>query len=744
MTYGTSLVCGSFFIVAFSAILVEGGDLKSPIDTITITSPVGNFSLPSPYGNFTIPLPEPNETLTAEIISNGTQAVAPATFEFEASITGGTGPYANNWNFGDGSPEESGDDGVETVVHTFDVADTYNVILTAIDSEDQTASDSLEIMVEKERIAPTIALQQNRIANITSANGAQVTYKVAAQDNVDGTATLEEDGSTIMQDDIGGSITIYCDPRSGSMFTVAGSNNSTATVQCSATDAAGNTGTELFTLTTNLPQIPDITPPAIVANVQGFLGNNGWYTTDVTINWTVTDPESLITSKSESCDQTATINQDTTASGETLTCEGTSGGGKATGSVTIKRDATPPVITSMQEGRTFLLNEQVSPDFNCTDQASGIDRCEADVSYLDTSSAGPHSYSVTAADRAGNNHTVSFTITVNLPPVTDITPPVIEESIQGTVGGNDWYTTDVALSWFVTDQESAVTSQNGCDPIVITQDTVGTELTCEATSAGGTSNKSITIKRDVTAPVITSFTTSLSSGGPFELGVVPADDSSCQATDATSGIDGQGCFVSGYNIGLGIHTLTASARDNAGNEVSKTITYEVVEPVDDTPPIIEANIDGTEGNNGWYRNDVQVGWTISDSESQISATNGCDPITISQDTTTNGQTIICEATSEGGTNTNSVIIKRDATPPEITCIGSEICNGGSFAQGAVPSEPRCEATDDLSGIDDAGCQVSGYSTTVTTVGDPHTIRFTARDNAGNEQTEEISYTVAVG
>ena len=39
------------------------------------------------------------ELLTAEIISNGTQGVAPATFEFQANLTGGTEPYTYVWDF---------------------------------------------------------------------------------------------------------------------------------------------------------------------------------------------------------------------------------------------------------------------------------------------------------------------------------------------------------------------------------------------------------------------------------------------------------------------------------------------------------------------------------------------------------------------------------------------------------------------------------------------------------------------
>jgi hypothetical protein len=83
--------------------------------------------------------------LTVKIISNGTQGIAPATFEFQANVTGGTEPYTNIWNFDDGS-EESNE---QTVSHTFDEAGTYNVTLTTTDTDNQTASDSVEIQVEE-------------------------------------------------------------------------------------------------------------------------------------------------------------------------------------------------------------------------------------------------------------------------------------------------------------------------------------------------------------------------------------------------------------------------------------------------------------------------------------------------------------------------------------------------------------------------------------------------------------------
>src|SRR5215208_218158 len=90
----------------------------------------------------------PGEDFTVEIIDISDpviiEGVAPATYEFEANVIGGTEPYSYSWDFGDGSSEESNE---ETVEHTFEEAGTYNVALTVTDAEGRTASDTLEITV---------------------------------------------------------------------------------------------------------------------------------------------------------------------------------------------------------------------------------------------------------------------------------------------------------------------------------------------------------------------------------------------------------------------------------------------------------------------------------------------------------------------------------------------------------------------------------------------------------------------
>jgi PKD repeat protein len=90
----------------------------------------------------------PTEPLTVEITSSDTEGeVAPATFEFDADVTGGTEPYTYSWEFDDGeSREEIADDETE---HTFEEAGTYNVSLTVTDSEGQIGSDRVEITVEE-------------------------------------------------------------------------------------------------------------------------------------------------------------------------------------------------------------------------------------------------------------------------------------------------------------------------------------------------------------------------------------------------------------------------------------------------------------------------------------------------------------------------------------------------------------------------------------------------------------------
>ena len=158
--------------------------------------------------------------------------------------------------------------------------------------------------------------------------------------------------------------------------------------------------------------------------------------------------------------------------------------------------------------------------------------------------------------------------------IPDSTPPVITPDVSGTLGNNGWYTSDVNVSWTVSDDESAISSTNGCDSTLIDSDTAGTTLTCEATSEGGTNSDSVTIKRDATPPTVS--VTGVSDGATYDLGSVPT--AGCDTSDALSGVatNASPSLTGGNLDGTGTFTATCvGALDNAGNSASASATYSV-------------------------------------------------------------------------------------------------------------------------------------------------------------------------
>jgi hypothetical protein len=157
----------------------------------------------------------------------------------------------------------------------------------------------------------------------------------------------------------------------------------------------------------------DSTPPVITSNVAGTLGDNGWYVSDATISWTVSDPDSAITSMS-GCGTTV-LNVDTT--GNTYTCFASSGGGASSVSVTVKRDATAPVVDFSGAQSTYTVDQTVAIFCNTFDPISGVASTTCapltGTAYsfaLET----PITHSATAVDNAGNTTTAMTTFTVDV------------------------------------------------------------------------------------------------------------------------------------------------------------------------------------------------------------------------------------------------------------------------------------------------------------------------------------------
>jgi hypothetical protein len=143
----------------------------------------------------------------------------------------------------------------------------------------------------------------------------------------------------------------------------------------------------------------DPTPPEITPTLIGTLGSSGWYRSNVTVNWSIVDAESIILGTD--CVLATTLSADTP--GTKLTCRAWSDGGETTKSVTIKLDKTAPTASAAADR---------SPDANgwyshaLTVTSSGTDAISGMESCTSSPYAGPDNPSALIAgscrDVAGN------------------------------------------------------------------------------------------------------------------------------------------------------------------------------------------------------------------------------------------------------------------------------------------------------------------------------------------------------
>lgn len=196
------------------------------------------------------------------------------------------------------------------------------------------------------------------------------------------------------------------------------------TVSADATDNVGNSSDDPFTV------ILDNTPPVVTVTVDAAdtVAASGWYniassgTNGVLVHVSASDGSGAGV-KNITCTSSLTGEVfNSSANGSFLLSDGVhsvsctatdnvDNSGAHTGSTAMptefKIDQTAPgiTITTPPDGATYLLNEVVNADFECTDATSGVDTCVgtvADGSPIDTASVGSKSFTVNAQDKAAN------------------------------------------------------------------------------------------------------------------------------------------------------------------------------------------------------------------------------------------------------------------------------------------------------------------------------------------------------
>jgi hypothetical protein len=165
--------------------------------------------------------------------------------------------------------------------------------------------------------------------------------------------------------------------------------------------------------------VDDPTPPVVTYNIVGTKGANGWYTSNVTVSWGFSDPESGIASSSPpGCNATTLVND---TQGAPISCSATNlAGVTSTVSLTIRIDKTAPAVSSATPDRgpdsAGWYTRPVRVAFGGADTTSGVEACS--VMTYSGPDAGGASVSGNCRDRAGN-HSGQMSFGFNY----DATPP---------------------------------------------------------------------------------------------------------------------------------------------------------------------------------------------------------------------------------------------------------------------------------------------------------------------------------
>ncbi|GAB5078933.1 hypothetical protein ARTHROSP310_20750 [Arthrobacter sp. AD-310] len=337
---------------------------------------------------------------------------------------------------------------------------------------------------------------------------------------------------------------------------------------CSYTDNGGLTVASSVTYQITDGTAPEISYTLSPANPDG---SNGWYKSDVVLDWTVSEEDSPSTLETTGC-QDQTISADQVATD--YTCSAASDGGAA-GPVTVnlKKDGTAPTVGASgadgTPGNDGWYTSDVEASFTGTDTTSGL----LTSTQKATSSGEGATVKVDSpafTDLAGNTTpegaaSQTFKIDKTAPEVTGAGATTQPNS-------NGWYKSDVTAIFKATDLISgpATPTQNvtssGEGAAVVVLSPAFSDVAGNTTPAGATSQ---TFQIDKTAPTV-SFDSVLADSYFGSTAAAPG----CTASDALSGL-AAGCVVDGYSNKVGVHELTATATDLAGNTTTVTQAYEV-------------------------------------------------------------------------------------------------------------------------------------------------------------------------
>lgn len=548
-------------------------------------------------------------------------------------------------------------------------------------------------------------------------------------------------------------------------------NEGSTTIYYRSIDNAGNvemTKTEIIEI--------DISTSLSTINLDGIVGLDGWYTSDVSISLNSTDAYSGVNIIEYSLDG---VNWIMYSGSFLISSEGLidvyyrsidyAGNIEMTQMESFKIDSTAPtsyIYVFEYAGPDGWFESDVLIVINATDSHSGVAITEYSfdgvnwvpvTSPIIISDEGRTEIYSRAIDNAGNIEIPKFII-INI----DLSAPISEITIDGTMGLEGWYVSDVEVSINATDAYSGVNlieySLDGVNwniysgTVLISSDGWKEIYYRSIDYAGNVEvTKSESFKVDLTAPLSLIIYDGVLGLDMWYRSSVSVD---FNFTDAYSGVNFLEYSLDGINwttytssfliADEGMTDIYFRATDNAGNiEIANNRTIKI----DLSTPISSIYIAGILGLDGWYVSDVSVHINATDTYSGVilieysldgvNWTTYYGSIMVSSEGLT---TVYCRASDIAGNlgTESSVSFQIDKTAPTttITLDGTMGLNDWYVSDVSV----YLNSTDALSGLDIIEYSLDEvnwitYSGSILIADEGlTTIYYRSIDNAGNVET----------
>ena len=710
-------------------------------------------------------------------------------------------------------------DYVASVYHTLTVTakgrGTATITVTAADGNGGSVQDTFTVMV---KAAPTVASAINDISGLEADDSRTVSLSGVFSDSDGDTVTVTNVASS---DSAVVAVSTSLDPATLAItgLTVTAKSEGMTTITVTAQDADGNTVQDAFDVTVNKANDPPTVANAI-SDVT-IVNESGTHRVALSSVFSDADGDDLTIKTGSSSEKVATVavandNASLTVSAKaggttTITVTASDGyGGSVKDSFTVTVKAAPVVASAIPDATLVVLWDKQIDLSKVFSDADGdkliytVSSTSSSVVFVDefeglltveALAEGQDTVTVAARDSDGNQVSDSFTVTVTAPANN---APTVASAIDDATIVNETGTHQVTLTGVFSDADNdtlrirAKSSDTDAATVSVADDFSALTVTAKARGSAtitvtasdgyaGSVSDTFTVKvkaAPVVATAIPDATMVEVSSQEVDLSKVfsDADGDTLTYTVSSTDLDAVAVFefhsaMQVFAIEKGKETVTVTAQDSDGNQVSDSFAVTVTAPANN-PPTVASEIDDATIVNETGAHRVSLSSVFSDADGDaltITAASSADGVaTVSVAADQSALTVAAQARGtatitvsasdgNGGSVSDSFALTVKAAPVVAAAIDDvselevdamhEVSMSGVFRDPDGDAVTVTQASSSDTSIAAVSAAIDGATTAITAVTvtaeseGTATITVTAQDSDGNTVQDAFDVTV---